>query len=188
MVRHRPSALSRTRVGLAAVAAVVVFAACSATGPSTRPAPSPTPARASSAAGSYELTLSLPSSTWTTDQAITGTATLSLTSGHSAELMGSSTVLNFQYSEVGGTRHTDPIWDAVCEGHQLLATTPLTSPLGKTGAATDDFNAAFLPGSDIHLPAGRWDITALADFSDTPGCGPPTVQLRATVEVTVTGR
>ena len=69
---------------------------------------------------------------------------------------------------------------------------PLGVSLFKQGAidpsgADADFQRSFVADPDIHLPAGPWDITAIASFNDGPGCTGPSHTLKTTLRVTVTG-
>jgi hypothetical protein len=54
------------------------------------------------------------------------------------------------------------------------------------GDANAAFVRAFLEGEGTHLPAGTWDITAIAGFVDGRACSGQPHKTRATVRVTVT--
>ncbi len=45
----------------------------------------------------------------------------------------------------------------------------------------------FLSGSDVRLPVGTWDITALATFTEGGGCDGGRHSMTATLRVTVGG-
>jgi hypothetical protein len=172
--------------------AIMVFAvglcACS------RPAPTPQAnASASETDGPFRLELRLPHAEWNRTEPITGTVTLSFAGPKPTTISGSGQVLNFSYSEVGGTRQVDPVWTADCAIHTLGPKTPITVALGKTGAASDSdpsaaFQHAFLFDSpDVRLPAGTWDVTALAIFNEGEGCSAGSHDMQATVRITVGG-
>jgi len=92
---------------------------------------------------------------------------------------------------VGGTRRVDPVWTADCAQHLLEPATPIGSQLTKSGAVADtDPNAGFLrtffADPLLHLPAGTWDITAIAQFIEAPACASGTRTMKATERITVT--
>jgi hypothetical protein len=99
--------------------------------------------------------------------------------------------LGFQYVEVGGSRRTEPVWTADCASHQLRADAPLVTELTKSGgySADDpdaDFYRAFFSEPEVKLPAGVWDITAVATFTDGVGCDGRAINLTATIRMVVT--
>jgi hypothetical protein len=182
-------------------AVLVLLAACAAPSPTpfstsaTTPIPTPSPSPSASVRsvavdGRFRLTLELPRATWSTSDAVTGVASLVLTGGPDAGLSGSSSLLNFQYAEIGGTRRRDPVWDAMCAHHGLSVTAPLVSDLRKSGsypgaAPSGDFNREFLAGPQVRLPVGLWDITAIAMFAERGDCSDPSHEMRASVRVTI---
>ena len=67
----------------------------------------------------------------------------------------------------------------------------MSKPLSKSGAFSDDdpdvaFLRSFLTAPDVRLPAGTWDVTALAQFTEGGMCGAGGHSMAATVRVTVT--
>ena len=180
--------------GLASVAffaVALVVAACG--GPSPAPSSSAAPAQAVVSEGRFQLTFELPRATWQAGDSITGLATLALDQGDHADLTGAGGgLLAFEFAEVGGDRHTQPIWDAACAQHPLSAGKPMTSDIVKSGAyqgdaPPGDFNRQFITDPLVRLPAGTWDITAVAMFDEGPTCSGPSHEMRATVRVTVNG-
>jgi hypothetical protein len=140
--------------------------------------------------GPYELRFVLPHLSWRTGDAISGYAGLSLTGDAPTTLYGSGSLFGFSYVEVGGTRRVDPVWTADCGSHRLDPATPLTSDLTKSGgvAGTEpdaDFLRAFLSDPLVHLPVGSWDITAIAQFIEAPGCAGGTTTMQTGLRVTV---
>ena len=173
-----------------AFAMALVVAACG--GPSPAPSLSAAPVHAVVTEGRFQLTFELPSATWKTSDSITGLATLTLTQGDHADLTGASGgLLAFEFAEVGGDRHTQPIWDAACAQHPLSPGKPMTSGIVKSGAyqgdaPPGDFNRQFITDPLVRLPAGTWDITAIAMFDEGPTCSAPSHEMRETVRLTVT--
>jgi hypothetical protein len=105
-------------------------------------------------------------------------------------IYGSGNGLNFAYAEVGGTRKVEPVWTADCATHTLDPATPISEPLGKSGAASEgDPDTAwlhsFILAPDVQLPAGTWDVTALAYFTEGQGCSGGGHSMETTVRVTV---
>ena len=183
-----------------ALAVVSLVAAC---GPGTGPtasgsslAPSPTgssiePIGGVGAAGPFRLALELPKATWQTDQPITGVATLSIIGLEGHVLSGSGGgLIVFDYRELGGRRHVEPVSTADCVPHAIGPADPIVEPLGKSGGfdgADPDatFYRAFLQGPDVRLPPGAWRITAIATFIDDAGCDGQRYSFEVPVTVTV---
>jgi hypothetical protein len=179
---------------LASLALVVAAIAASACGPgTTTPADvSPDPRTAITPAGRFEVRFTVDRTTLRTGDDISGTAELWLKAGGSGVLSGSSDLFSFEFLEVGGQqRAVAPVVSSDCSPHQVGSDRPLTSPIVKSGAvvpgggANADFVREFLAGSEIHLPAGTWDITAVAGFVDGRSCSGLPYSIRATVRVTV---
>jgi len=146
---------------------------------------------ASSTDGPFRLELVLSGLDWKADEPISGMAILSFDGPAPTTISGSSgSVINFAYSEVGGTRRVDPVWTADCGPHQLEPATPINADLSKSGATAPgwpnaDFVRSFLAGPDVRLPAGTWDITAHAIFTEGEGCAGVRHSMTATVRITV---
>jgi hypothetical protein len=174
----------RRSFGLVVLLALVV-AACA----------TPTPS-AVDTNGAFRLTFVLPQTTYRTTDAISGTATLQLTSGKEATIgVGYEGALGFSFDEVGGTRHMQAIQLLSCVDQALVAGSPITSAIKKSaGYSSDDPNAAFyqsfVADPEVHLPTGTWDIAAVADFlaggCDTTSAAADSRDLTATIRVTVT--
>lgn len=144
--------------------------------------------------GPFRLEIVLSHLDWKTSEAISGTAILDLGngSGSPTTIYGSGEgVIAFSYAEVGGNRKVDPVWTADCGPHPLDPATPITTDLSKSGAVLGnepdaDFLRSFFADSQVHLPAGTWDITAIAVFADAANCAGRTHTMRATLRITVT--
>jgi hypothetical protein len=177
-------------VALALVALGLVAAAC---GPSTTtPADvTPDPKTAFAPAGRFEVRFTVDRTTLRTGDNISGTAELRLKGGGSGVLSGSSDLFAFEFMEVGGQqRAVAPVVSTDCSPHLVGADRPLMSPIVKSGAVVDgnpnaQFVRQFLEGTEIHLPVGTWDITAVAGFVDGRSCSGQPYAIRATVRVTV---
>ena len=135
--------------------------------------------------------LVLPHLDWSAGDAITGTATLSIADTSVPAVWGSgSGVLAFSYDQVDGSHHTGYGQTADCQAHPIGPAAPISHALARSGGfAGEDPDAAFLRSffldPQIHLPAGTWDVTALAIFLAEPGCAGPEHQIKATVRIAV---
>ena len=141
--------------------------------------------------GNYKLELVLPRLTWNVGDPISGTAILSLTDSQPTKVTGASELIAFAFDEVGGIRHVAPIWGQSCSEYPLDPATPQSVAIYKSGAFQGnepdaDFLRTFFADPEIHLPAGTWDITAIASFSES-GCAAPNRTIQATVRIHVTG-
>ena len=183
----------RSRSGRFGAALALVALAVVGCGPSTTtPADvTPDPRTAITPAGRFEVRFTVDRTTLRTGDNIAGTAELWLKAGGSGLLSGSSDLFAFEFVEVGGqNRAVAPVVSSDCSPHQVGADQPLTSPIVKSGAVVDGnpqaaFVRQFLEGPEIHLPAGTWDITAVAGFVDGRSCSGLPYAIRATIRVTV---
>ncbi len=145
---------------------------------------------ANRADGPFELVLALPGSTFSTDQAVTGQAVLSVADGKEAMIAGPGAgPLAFSFREVGGTRQMEAGYRPSCRMFTIESGAPITSDLTKSGGwpANDpnaSFYQSFFADPDIHLPSGTWDISARAWFSENR-CNGPSHDMTATVRVVV---
>jgi hypothetical protein len=173
--------------------------ACSpAPAPSTSASPSqveaatcaePCPS-ASSTSGAFKLELALPKVEWKSDEPLSGTATLSYGGPNPTKIYGSGGLIGFRFTQIDGSHKVEPVSTADCRRYEIDPATPINAPLSKSGATSPedpdfDFLQTFLTAPDVHLPAGTWDVTALANF-DEGDCGPGGHSIAATVRVTVT--
>ena len=152
----------------------------------TDPCPS-----AATTSGPFKLELVLPKVEWKSDQPLTGTVILSYAGPQPTTIWGTSGFLNFAYAEVGGPHQVAPAGRADCRRRSIDAVTPITAPLSKSGGFSDkdsdvDFLRSFLTAPDVRLPAGTWDVTAVADFNEGDQCAAGGHSMKATVRVTVT--
>lgn len=194
----RPRPTLRSRLVLAAVATIfgVSVAGCGAT-PSSSPSadaipvPSSGPiARAEASQGPYRLVFELEAAAFAVDEPIDGRAWLEVAGGAPVELRASgSGLVLFELREIGGTRGMGG-WTADCRRYEVAGRTEPVAIKKSGGYSTDDPDAAWYIGffNDplLRLPAGRWELTALADFTEGE-CGGPRVELRAPITITVGG-
>jgi hypothetical protein len=100
--------------------------------------------------------------------------------------------IEFIFREVGGRREMGPAWDTVCASAQLAADSPIVRPIRKSGGYGDDqpdadFYRSWFADPVVRLPAGDWDVTALAEFIDDRDCSSAALHsMRATVRLRVT--
>ena len=177
-------------LGLGLTVALVggLVAAGCGSDPSSSPAG---PASASDTQGRFTLTFTVTQSSVRSSDQITGTARLALLTPGGVTFSGPDTLIGFEFSEVGGSRrHVVPVFDAVCAPHRVTSTSSLDSPIVKSGAVVEGPDAnwyrQFLSDPVVKLPAGDWDITALAGFFDGQSCTGQRLDMRATVRVHVT--
>lgn len=141
--------------------------------------------------GPYRLTFVVANTILAANEPIEGEAQLELRLGELAKLSGSGGgPLAFEFVEVAGDRRVIPAWTADCAVHELRAGQPMTSAIKKSGSWSDDgpnadFYRAFFQGPDVRLPAGDWEITAIALFAEGLGCGGRSQELRTPIRVTV---
>lgn len=176
------------RPSTAAVAALILVAAGCGGGNTTPPDVTPDPQATSVRDGRFELVFTVDRTTLRPGDAITGTAELWLRGPGSGALSGPGQLFGFEFAEVGGShRLVAPVMDTDCSPHQMGSDAPLTSTIVKSGVAVDDFSRTFLEGRPVHLPAGTWDITAIAWFHEGRECGGLLREVRATIRVVVNG-
>ena len=145
---------------------------------------------ASATSGAFKLELALPKVEWKSDQPVTGTATLSYGGPDPTTISGSGTLIGFRYTQIDGSHKVEPVSTADCRRYEIDPATPMNAPLSKSGALSPedpdfDFLRSFLTAPDVRLPAGMWDVSALAQFTEGD-CGPGGHSMAATVRVTVT--
>jgi hypothetical protein len=151
---------------------------------------SPDPQTATVQQGRFLVNFTVDRTTLRPGDNITGTAELRLVAGQSGALSGGQQTFLFEFVEIGGqNRVVEPLSDGQCAPHQIGLDSALVSPILKSGAASGGANAAFvgefLKGDTINLPAGSWDITAIASFVDGRQCSGQPYNIRATIRVKV---
>ena len=178
---------------LLALALCLVVAGCSDGSAAATPTPSSMPGqRAVDQQGPFQLAFELPSGTWKAGDAFDGVATLALVNGGGVDLGGSGGgLLAFAFLEVNGTRHVDPAWTADCASYRLEPGKPMTSAIKKSGGFSADqpdadFYRSFLTDQVVRLPAGDWNISAIASFIEGKGCSGQGHEMKATILVHVT--
>jgi len=152
---------------VAALALVAVVAGCGGPSPSATAEAStaslPSPARTQASDDHYLLSFELPKTTWHTNEAITGTATLTLVQPTTMTVWGSGTgLVGFVFDQVGDDKKLDWVRTADCAPRDLAASSPIVIGLYKTWPIAADAT----PDPQIHLPVGDWKISAVADFTE----------------------
>jgi hypothetical protein len=176
-----------------AVALALMAAACAGSNPpSSAASPAASAARvASDVSGPFQLTFELPRTTFTTDEAIEGRATLAVV-GRAPIAFGSSGggPFVFDFAEITGRRRVGGAMTADCAPYRLEPGKPMTSAITKSGGfSADDPDAAFyrsfLQDPIVKLPAGDWTITAVASLVEGVGCSGASRNLMAPISVHV---
>ena len=142
--------------------------------------------------GQFRLELVLPHLDWRPGDVISGSALLSLLDGPATSLYGASQdLIVFSYDEVGGNRHSGYVSTADCGPHPIDVADPINRPLAKSGGAITGSEpdaawlGSFLADPQVELPAGTWDITAMATFSAGVACSGSWYTLKVTQRITV---
>jgi hypothetical protein len=172
--------------------ALVLVLLVSACGGGATPLGTPDPASATTTQGRFALAFTIERSTVHPSDTVVGAATLTLLTPGGASVTGSSDMVTFEFAEVGGAgRDVVPAAPSDCALHFVTSSGGVVTPIAKSGAVVDGPNAdwyrQFLQDPLVHLPAGDWDVTAIATFVDGRGCSGAPYDLRATVRVHVTG-
>ena len=167
----------------------LVLAGCGA-GNTTPANVTPDPASATTIQGRFALAFGVERATVRPGDEVKGKATLSLLSPGGATVSGSSSIIAFEFTQVGGEgRHVVPVRPSDCTPSRVTSNVPLVTLIAKSGAVVDgpdaDWYRSFFNDPEIHLPKGDWDITADATFFDGEGCRGAPLDLRTTVRVHV---
>lgn len=181
----RRSSAVQLVVALLVVASLV--AACGGSAPSA----SAGPASASVTQGRFTLTFTIERTNVRARDEIVGRASVALLAPGAATVTGAGTFIGYEFTEVGGKgRHVEPGFDLACAPHQVTSGSPTELPIIKSGAVVEGPDAAwyrdFLADPVVKLPAGDWDVTAIAQFFDGRSCAGQHLDMRATVRVHVT--
>jgi hypothetical protein len=151
------------------------------------------PSQALDTQGQFKLAFELPRTDWHAGDSITGEATLSFTGSGGVDI-GSSGMgpIGFLFDEVGGSRHMGGAWTLDLVGRRLDAGKPINSAITKSGGwngedPNADFYSSFFHDPLVHLPAGDWTISAIAEFETGSTAAPDRHSLRASVLVHVRG-
>jgi hypothetical protein len=170
------------------LAIALLVAAC---GEST-PSASAGSVSASVTQGRFSMTFTVERSTVRARDEVAGQASVSILAPVAATVTGSGNLVAYEFTEIGGAgRHVVPVFDLSCVPHQVTSGSPTVLPIIKTGAVVEGPDAAwyrdFLTNPVVQLPAGDWDITAIAQFFDGRDCTGQRLDMRATVRVHVIG-
>ena len=181
-----------TRVLTTLALAAALLSACATSPPATAVVGEPATDVAED--GTFRLELRLPRATFASDEVIEPVAELTYL-GPAAEVVatgsGSGPVL-FGLRQLDGRREMGPAATGDCAPHPFVAGEPGTYEYTKSGGYADDdpdaaFYRAFFGDPELHLPPGRWRVTASIDLSTAPdGCGDPWHHIEASLEFVVT--
>lgn len=152
----------------------------------------PTQASARSPDGSFELTLRAERDRYRSDEAIAIAATWTyLGPAETIEITGSGGgIVGFGLREIGGRRQLQAARTADCRIYRFTRGQPTAQPYVKSGGFSPDtdpdaaFWADFFKDGELRLPAGRWEISAVADYLGA-GCTLPSVTVTASVTLTI---
>jgi len=168
---------------------VLVLAGCGAR--QTTPADvTPDPAAGTTIQGRFALAFAIERATVRPGDEVTGKATLSLLSPGGATVSGSSSIIAFEFTQVGGEgRHVVPVRPSDCTPSRVTSNVPIVTQIAKSGAVVDgpdaDWYRTFLNDPEVRLSKGEWDVTASASLFDGEGCRGQPLELRTTVRVHV---
>jgi hypothetical protein len=157
------------------IALVLAFSlvACSAAerSPSPRPSPAEPSAAASAVSGPFVLSVILPRTTWSANEPIDLKASLVYHGDQrTLTLAGSgSGLVGFGLKELTGRREVVGAQTSDCVQYQVDRGAPMQRAYVKSGALSDndpdkDWVRRFLDDKLFRLPAGRWRVTAYANF------------------------
>jgi hypothetical protein len=148
-------------------------------------------AGASDTSGAFTLELTMPHLDWNVGEPIVASsAVLLVQSSVPVKVSGATDLIVFGYAEVGGKRSFGPASDLACATTTLDPATPNNVPIGKSGGwdpnnPADAWIVQFNNADGIRLPAGTWDVTAEAQFTEGSTCSATPHDLRATLRVVV---
>ena len=147
------------RIVGAAMVGCALVAACAAS-----PSPTGLPASGNATADPFILTLDLPRDTWRVGEVIEGTATLGVDTGTATVWGSGGGLIGFEYADVARTYSMASASRLDCAPYTIDAVKPVTSPVWMSGAWDKAPTQQFTIDGKARLPAGTWDITALAVF------------------------
>ncbi len=179
-------------LGLVAVLGALLVVRGGAGTSATTPSPAPTPGPVTAVADDwpFRLTFQLPKATYGSSEEITGLASLTVLDGGSHDIWSSGGgVIGFSVKEIGGPRHLEFESDLSCVRYAATPDVPITTQLRKGGGydladPNAEWYRAFLTSSAFTLPAGTWEISAVARFS-TSECGSEPRTMAAPLRATI---
>ena len=105
-------------------------------------------------------------------------------------VFGATGLVGFGVRQTDGHLRMEPAGDLVCAEQKVGRLTPLHVRFAKSGGFSGEdpdaaFWQAYFADPVLHLPAGTWQLSAVADFQTGDRCTPPDHSLTATVTVQV---
>jgi len=173
---------------------VAIVVAVLVGGCSTDPSPDATPPTAVAQGQGFVLTMAVPTDHFAVGQAIDVRTTLAWTGpAPNVTIWGSGmSPVGFLFEELTGRhRKIGGLMTADCSQHSYVRGVATPIPLAKTAAwSGDDPDAAFFQEFTkdplLHLPAGRWRITAdLGGYLAQCAMDAPGISLQAVLEIGV---
>ncbi len=161
----------------------------SPTGPSAGASLDPSPVSKTVRTDPFEITVTVPHRHASTAVAIAPIVSFRYLGPDAAiTIYHGSPLVVWRLRQVDGPRRMDGGVDDVCLQTTLARGTPVVQPFTKGGQVSDDpfvgFDIAFFRDPELHLPAGRWEVSASMEFA-LGGCGAAGQVVTASVEVDV---
>lgn len=105
-------------------------------------------------------------------------------------VFGDTGLVAFAVKQLDGNLEMGPASDLMCAQQKIGRLTPLHVPFQKSGGFSGEdpdapFWRAYFADPVLHLPAGTWQISAVANMSEGAGCTPPDHDLTASVTIQV---
>ena len=169
----------------------VVLAVAALAGCGDQSASSDGAVRAEDRDSGFLLAISTPHLVWGANQPIAVSAELSYLGPKSVAVSGAGPGPHVRFEVIGltGTRRMDAAWRLACVTWQMT-NVPLGVPFNKSVAYSPDepdaaFYQAYFDDPEFRLPAGRWQVSAVAPPFAVGGCSGENVDLRAGFTLTV---
>jgi hypothetical protein len=145
-----------------------------------------------SRSGNYQLTLSTEATQYAPNQPIAAVAELVYLGTEDRVVVGNlwPGVIGFGLRQLDGTVRVDPAWHLQCLPFELRRNRTRRQSFNKSGVAGEATNASFYSSffddSQLRLPAGRWELYAMADLAPVGQMDcQDDITLRASTQITV---
>lgn len=145
-----------------------------------------------SRSGNYQLTLSTDATQYGAHQPIAAVAELAYLGSEDSVVVGNvwPGVIGFGLRQLDGTVQVMPAWHHQCLPLELKRDRARRQSFNKSGVAGEaenaDFYSSFFADSQLRLPAGRWELYAMADLAPVGQMDcQDDITLRASTQITV---
>jgi hypothetical protein len=142
--------------------------------------------------GDFVLRISSPRATWSTDEPIDLSASLSYEGQlNRIDMWGpSSGPIEFSVFELNGDRAMRADWELRCAKHTVAPDTPFLKPYSKSGSFSagdphEAFYRDFFAEPAFQLPAGGWEVTAHARFALGDDCSGELIEMQVSLVLDV---